>query len=64
MLESYKWMDGMGWMGWKSLKALILRAQLCGANKHSASSCATINEGEKYGNYEIETDGEGKSRHT
>ena len=25
--------DGMGWMGWKSLKALILRAPLCGANK-------------------------------
>ena len=32
MLESYKW---MGWIGldWKSLKALILRAPLCGANK-------------------------------
>ena len=31
MLKSYKW---MGWdgMGWKSLKALILRAPLCGAN--------------------------------
>ena len=37
MLKSYKWMDG--WMdgigmGWKSLKALILRAPLCGANNH------------------------------
>ena len=34
MLESYKWI-GMGWDGWdgrKSLKALILRAPLCGAN--------------------------------
>ena len=36
MLESYKW---MGWvwvwdgMGWKSLKGVILRAPLCGANK-------------------------------
>ena len=29
----------MGWMGWdwKSLKALILRAPLCGANKHIAT---------------------------
>ena len=36
MLESYKWMgwvwDGMG-MGWKSLRGVILRAPLCGANK-------------------------------
>ena len=32
MLESYKW-DGLDGMGWKSLKALILRAPLCGANK-------------------------------
>ena len=32
MLESYKW-QGLGWMGWKSLQALILRAPLCGANK-------------------------------
>ena len=35
MLESYKWMgwdwDGMG-MGWKSLRGVILRAPLCGAN--------------------------------
>ena len=34
MLKSYKWLDaldGMG-LGWKSLKALILRAPLCGAN--------------------------------
>ena len=26
-------MDGLDGMGWKSLKALILRAPLCGANK-------------------------------
>ena len=32
-------MDGMGWdwdgmgMGWKSLRGVILRAPLCGANK-------------------------------
>ena len=32
MLKSYKW-DGLDGMGWKSLKALILRAPLCGANK-------------------------------
>ena len=36
MLESYKWM-GLGWdgygMGWKSLRGVILRAPLCGANK-------------------------------
>ena len=32
MLESYKWMGWVGW-DWKSLKALILRAPLCGANK-------------------------------
>ena len=36
MLESYKW-DGLDGMGWKSLKALILRAPLCGANKHIVS---------------------------
>ena len=39
MLESYKWMgwvwDGMG-MGWKSLRGVILRAPLCGANKDPA----------------------------
>ena len=36
MLESYKWdWDGygMGWDGRKSLKGVILRAPLCGANK-------------------------------
>ena len=34
MLESYKWMGWMGLgLGWKSLKALILRAPLCGAIK-------------------------------
>ena len=33
MFESYKWDGmGMGWDGRKSLKALILRAPLCGAN--------------------------------
>ena len=35
MLESYKWMGmgmGMGWDGRKSLKGVILRAPLCGAN--------------------------------
>ena len=34
MLKSYKW-DGMGlgWDGRKSLKGVILRAPLCGANK-------------------------------
>ena len=36
MLESYKW-DGLDGMGWKSLKALILRAPLCGANKVSVT---------------------------
>ena len=30
MLESYKWMGWVG-LGWESLKALILRAPLCGA---------------------------------
>ena len=37
MLESYKW-QGLGWMGWKSLQALILRAPLCGANNDYAIS--------------------------
>ena len=41
MLESYKWMgwvwDGMG-MGWKSLRGVILRAPLCGANNEALSS--------------------------
>ena len=32
MLKSYKWIGWDGWDGRKSLKALILRAPLCGAN--------------------------------
>ena len=49
MLESYKWMgwvwDGMG-MGWKSLRGVILRAPLCGANKkkHFVDKAMKINQ--------------------
>ena len=45
MLESYKW---MGWvwvwdgMGWKSLKGVILRAPLCGANKEVKKQKETL----------------------
>ena len=39
MLKSYKWWgrDGMGWMGRKSLKGVILRAPLCGVNNYKLS---------------------------
>ena len=39
MLKSYKW-DGMGWDwdGRKSLKGVILRAPLCGANNTNTST--------------------------
>ena len=36
----------MGWMGWKSLKALILRAPLCGANNNNTNKSTKNNKNE------------------
>ena len=48
MLKSYKWdwvwvWDGMGWEGRKSLKGVILRAPLCGANNEKTKVLVFIN---------------------
>ena len=50
MLESYKWMDGLGWDGIGNLRRhCFVRAPLCGANKITqgifGTSAASMREG-------------------
>ena len=42
MLKSYKWIGWVGWDGRKSLKALILRAPLCGAKNRPSKLGKTV----------------------
>merc|ERR1719234_783417 len=39
-ISGWDW-DGMG-MGWKSLRGVILRAPLCGANNSIKDGCSTV----------------------
>ena len=54
MLKSYKCMDGLDGMGWKSLKALILRAPLCGAIKWGKGIMHGVHAAERWGEYKAQ----------